>query len=328
MLYDNHNRKINYLRLAVTDKCNLRCTYCMPENGLKWLPTKEIMTLSEMIRICMIFTEMGIEKIRITGGEPFVRNDIMDLLFELSRLRNLKELTLTTNGLLSAPLVGEFKKLGIRSVNLSLDSIDQERFHKITRRDALPRVLETLDQLLIHGIEVKINAVVMEGINTMDILPLAELTKDLPISVRFIEEMPFNGTGKSFSGIGWNYVRILNTLTNKYPEIQKQQDPAFSTSYNYKIPGYKGSVGIIASYSRTFCGTCNRLRLTPEGVLKTCLYDGGVLNIKDMVRTDFTDKDIESALLSCIGNREMNGLDAEQNRLKNNMHASMATIGG
>ena len=328
MLYDNHNRKINYLRLAVTDKCNLRCTYCMPENGLKWLPTKEIMTLSEMIRICMIFTEMGIEKIRITGGEPFVRNDIMDLLFELSRLRNLKELTLTTNGLLSAPLVGEFKKLGIRSVNLSLDSIDQERFHKITRRDALPRVLETLDQLLIHGIEVKINAVVMEGINTMDILPLAELTKDLPISVRFIEEMPFNGTGKSFSGIGWNYVRILNTLTNKYPEIQKQQDPAFSTSYNYKIPGYKGSVGIIASYSRTFCGTCNRLRLTPEGVLKTCLYDGGVLNIKDMVRIDFTDKDIESALLSCIGNREMNGLDAEQNRLKNNMHASMATIGG
>jgi cyclic pyranopterin phosphate synthase len=271
---------------------------------------------------------MGIEKIRITGGEPFVRKDIMQLLSALSKLDKLNELTLTTNGLLTAPLIPEFKKLGINSVNLSLDTLDKDRFFAITRRDEVHKVLDTLDKLLIFGIVVKINAVVMNGVNTQDIIPLTELTKNLPVSVRFIEEMPFNGVGHSFSGIAWNHTKILATIKEKFPGIKKTGDPLFSTSDNYQIPGHLGTVGTIAAYSRTFCGTCNRLRITPEGIVKTCLYDNGILNIKEVIRKGSSDNDLTKILLSAIGNRSKNGWDAAQARSTNSLHGSMATIGG
>src|ERR1043165_1659703 len=165
MLRDNHGRIINYLRLAVTDKCNLRCFYCMPEEGIDWLSRSELMSYEELMRMCTLLVRNGISKIRITGGEPFVRKDIMSFIGGLSRLEGLNELTLTTNGVLTAPLVPELKKLGIRSVNLSMDTLDRNRFFAITRRDELPAVLHTLDQLLLHQVQVKLNAVVMEGKN-------------------------------------------------------------------------------------------------------------------------------------------------------------------
>ncbi len=295
----------------------------MPEEGIDWLARKELMSYEEMLRICALLIKMGIEKIRITGGEPFVRKDIMPFLTELSKLNGLKELTLTTNGVLTAPLVPELKKLGIRSVNLSLDTIDRNRFFAITRRDELPRVLETMDQLLCHNMAVKLNAVVMEGKNTDDIIPLVALTKDLPVSVRFIEEMPFNGTG-NYHPMNWDYVKIFQTIKEQYPAIQKIPDADYSTSYNYRIPGHKGNVGVIAAYTRSFCGTCNRIRITPQGMLKTCLYDGGALNIKDMMREGSDDQYIESALVNAISSRAKDGFEAE----KNNIHESMAAIGG
>jgi molybdenum cofactor biosynthesis enzyme MoaA len=180
VLYDNHGRLINYLRLAVTDRCNLRCFYCMPERGIKFTDREKLLTYEEMRRIVQFLVTMGIEKLRITGGEPFVRKDMMDFLYAMSKLEDLKKINITTNGTLTENLIPEFKKLRIHSVNLSLDSIDRERFHKITRRDELPTVLRTLDQLLKYGIDTKINTVVMEGKNTADILPMVELAKDLP----------------------------------------------------------------------------------------------------------------------------------------------------
>jgi molybdenum cofactor biosynthesis protein A len=323
MLFDNHGRIINYLRLAVTDRCNLRCFYCMPEEGIDWLARKDLMSYGEMLRICKVLIGKGIEKIRITGGEPFVRKDIMPFLTDLSKLDGLKELTLTTTGVLTAPLVPDLKKIGIRSVNLSLDTIDRNRFFAITRRDELPQVLETMDQLLRHGIEVKLNAVVMEGKNTDDIIPLVALTKELPVSVRFIEEMPFNGSGTAHTN-HWNYVKILEHIRQRYPAINKLQDPLFSTSYNYSIPGHKGSVGIIAAYSRSFCGTCNRIRITPQGMLKTCLYDNGVINMRDLMRAGSDDETIINALTTALGKRAKDGWEAEQN----SVHESMAAIGG
>ena len=299
----------------------------MPEEGLKWLPHNELLSYEEMVRVCSLLTNMGIEKIRITGGEPFVRKDIMQLLYSLSKLKKLKELTLTTNGLLTAPYIPELKRMGVRSVNLSLDTLNPDRFFSITRRDELHKVLETLDKLILHGIHVKLNAVVMENINTQDIIPLTELTKDLPVSVRFIEEMPFNGAGNSFSGIAWNHVRILETIRDKFPHTQKIQDPEFSTSSNYQIQGHKGNVGIIASYSRTFCGTCNRLRITPEGILKTCLYDSGVLNIKKLLRSKSSEEDLKKSIISVLGERSIDGWEA-QNLSSNKLRESMATIGG
>ncbi|MBS1529226.1 MAG: GTP 3',8-cyclase MoaA [Bacteroidetes bacterium] len=326
MLTDNHGRKISYLRLAVTDRCNLRCFYCMPEDGLDWLSREELMTYEEMLRICELVVKMGVEKIRITGGEPFVRKDMMLFLEALSKIDGLNELTITTNGVLTAPLVPELKRLGIKSVNLSLDTLDANRFFAITYRDEFGKVMQTLDELLKHDMMVKINAVVMDGKNIQDIIPLVQLTKDLPVSVRFIEEMPFNGEGHVYSGLKWDYHRILHEIREHFPSIQKLDDEPASTSYNYRIPGHRGDVGVIAAYSRTFCGTCNRIRITPDGVLKTCLYDNGVLNIRDLVRSGVSDGDLQIKLLGAFANRSRDGREAEQNR--DPAHESMATIGG
>ena len=327
MLIDNHGRPINYLRLAVTDRCNLRCFYCMPEDGLNWLSRKELMSYDEMLRSCTMLVNMGIQKIRITGGEPFVRKDIMPFLTALSELNGLDELSITTNGVLTAPHVTQLKDIGVRSVNLSLDTLDSGRFFAITRRDEFAAVMETLDELLKHDIEVKINAVVMDGKNTQDIVPLVELTKELPVSVRFIEEMPFNGDGHIYTRLNWDYIRILDAIKHHFPEMKKIEDPAYSTAYNYHIPGHKGDVGIIAAYSRTFCGTCNRIRITPQGTLKNCLYDNGVLNIKDLIRAGKSDEHIKESLLNAFNNRVKDGWEAES-LVSTGIHESMATIGG
>ncbi|EJF08007.1 GTP 3',8-cyclase MoaA [Pontibacter sp. BAB1700] len=326
MLVDRHGRKINYLRLAVTDRCNLRCFYCMPEQGLDWLSRSELMSYEEMLHISQVMLRMGIEKIRITGGEPFVRKDFMPFLSKLSQLQGLQQLTLTTNGVLTAPFVPELKKIGIHSVNLSLDTLDPNRFFAITRRDVLPSVLETLEALLQHGIEVKINAVVMEGKNTEDILPLVELTKSHPVSVRFIEEMPFNGGESHYTSLAWDHFRILEKIKEQHPAITKTIDPPHSTSYNYQIPGHKGSVGIIAAYTRSFCGTCNRIRLTPQGELKTCLYGDSVLNVKDLMRSGMPLQQLQLALSQAISLKEKDGWEAEKN--SQSLHTSMASIGG
>jgi molybdenum cofactor biosynthesis protein A len=329
MLTDNHGRQINYLRLAVTDKCNLRCFYCMPAKGLDWTAKKELITFEEMLRICSLLVNMGIEKIRITGGEPFIRKDIIQFLYSLSKLNGLHQISITTNGVLTGPQVPELKKIGIHSVNLSLDTLDRDRFFSITRRDELPAVLATLDELLKHNIETKLNAVVMAEKNIEDIIPLVELTKSLPVSVRFIEEMPFNGEGIHYNSLQWNHVHIFNTIKEKYPEIQKLQDPPFSTSYNYHIPGHKGNIGIIAAFSRSFCGTCNRIRITPQGTMKTCLYDGGVFNLKDLMRQGLDDTHLQNSILDALGHRHINGWEAEKSRKeKMPVHESMATIGG
>lgn len=296
---------------------------------MNWLSRSELLTYEEMLSVCNLLVKMGIEKIRITGGEPFVRKDIMQLLTALSELQGLNELTITTNGVLTAPFISELKKIGVKSVNLSLDTLDANRFFAITKRDEFASVMETFDQLVKHDIEVKINAVVMDGKNTQDIIPLVELTKDLPVSVRFIEEMPFNGDGHIYTGLQWDYVRILDEIRQKYPDITKLTDSPYSTSYNYQILGHKGNIGVIAAYSRTFCGTCNRIRITPEGELKTCLYDAGVLNVKDLIRSGATDSDLEKALLNAFSHRSKDGWEAEKNRSNNiPAHESMATIGG
>jgi molybdenum cofactor biosynthesis protein A len=301
----------------------------MPEDGLNWLSRTELMTYEEMLQTCTLLVKMGIDKIRITGGEPFVRKDIIQLLTSLSQLKGLNELTITTNGVLTAPFVPELKRLGIKSVNLSLDTLDANRFFSITKRDEFHKVMETLEQLLKHDIEVKINAVVMDGKNIQDIVPLVQLTKELPVSVRFIEEMPFNGDGHVYEGLKWDYVRILDEINHNFPGIQKLTDEAYSTSYNYQIPGHKGSVGIIAAYSRTFCGTCNRIRVTPEGELKTCLYDAGVLNIKNLMRSGINNEDLQAKLIDALTHRPKDGWEAEHNRNVNHpVHESMATIGG
>ena len=280
-----------------------------------------------MLRICRVLVDMGIEKIRITGGEPFVRKDMMKLLRALSPMAGLKEISLTTNGVLTAPYIPELKALGINSINLSLDTLDAGRFFSITRRDEFAAVRHTLNELLKHNMEVKINAVVMDGRNTQDIIPLVNLTKEMPVSVRFIEEMPFNGESHVYQGLQWDYLRIMAHISESYPQIQKIKDAPYSTSYNYHIPGHQGNIGVIAAYSRTFCGTCNRIRLTPQGELKTCLYEGRGLQVKELLRGGMNNGELQQQLLQAMHQRAKDGWEAEAGA-RSSSHESMATIGG
>lgn len=329
MLYDNHGRLINYLRLAVTDRCNLRCTYCMPAQGIQYLPKSELMSYEEMLYLVRLLADMGIEKVRITGGEPFVRADLMNFLDALSQIEGLKQINLTTNGAVTAPHIPALKAMGIHSVNLSLDTLNAERFFKIARRDVFYNVMNTFEALLKHDIRTKINAVIMQDKNDVDIIPLAMLTKDLPVDLRFIEEMPFNGKGAAAGKLFWNHRQILTRLREHFPEIVKVPDLPHSTSSNYQIPGHQGKVGIIAAFSRTFCGTCNRIRLTPQGLLKTCLYDNGVFNAKDLLRSGADDEQLKAAFLKALGNRAKDGFEAEKRRDSGlPVSESMATIGG
>lgn len=328
-LFDNHNRPINYLRLAVTDRCNLRCFYCMPEEGIHYLPKKELLSFEEIYRLVSLLAGMGITKVRLTGGEPFVRTDLMKLIRSIVEIPGIKDLHLTTNGVLTSTFIPELKKIGIASVNLSLDTLDRQRFKTITRRDEFEPVMKTLDLLLKHDIPVKINAVVMDGKNIDDIVPLIELTRNSKVDVRFIEEMPFNGEGNHYPVLNWTYRKILSYIQEHYPSLHKIPDPDFSTSYNYTVPGYQGNIGVIAAFSRTFCGTCNRIRVTAQGVLKTCLYDEGVLDIKQLLRADQDDSVVKEKLYQAFRQRTKDGFEAEQKRNSNlPVHESMSTIGG
>ncbi len=327
MLYDNHNRPIRYLRLAVTDRCNLRCHYCMPEEGISYVSRKDLLTYEEMLRIVRICGDQGVEKVRITGGEPFLRKDLMLLLENISKLDTIKSWHITTNGTLQHEHIAQLKILGIGSVNLSLDTLDRDRFYKITRRDELPQVLKTLDLLQRYKITTKINMVVMRDHNLQDLVSMVELTKELPIAVRFLEEMPFNGSKNEQGHDVINHIQILELLKQSYPTIDHIPSPSSATAIQYQVKGYKGTLGIIASFSRTFCGSCDRIRITPTGTLKTCLYDQGVMNLRDLMRVGASDADLVGALESALAHKAKDGWEAQQLR-SNLIDESMATIGG
>jgi cyclic pyranopterin phosphate synthase len=300
----------------------------MPEEGIQYVDKKELLSFEELERIVRVFAQLGINKVRITGGEPFVRKGIMDFLHTLSDIAGIDSIHITTNGTLTDSVVPELQSLGVKSVNLSLDTLDPGRFYTITRRDSFDRVMTTLTELVEQDMPTKINMVVMSRHNIEDILPMIELTKHMPISVRFLEEMPFNGTGTHDDIAVWDYVKILEFIKSHHTGLYKVEDGPNSTSMNYKIPGYQGSVGIIASYTRLFCGSCNRIRLTPTGLLKTCLYDDGVFNIKDLLRAGADDKMMAHALIEALSHRAKDGFEAERNRSWHKISESMATIGG
>jgi len=327
MLIDNHGREINYMRLAVTDRCNLRCFYCMPESGIKYVNRKDLLTFEEMHRMTRVFSELGISKLRITGGEPFVRKGIMEFLTEIAKLPKLEEINITTNGTVTQDLIHQLEDIGIKSVNLSLDSLDKKRFFEITRRDMFDDVMRSFDLLEQSKIKLKINMVVMEGRNIEDIYPMIDLTRDKNVSVRFIEEMPFNGTEGQGNATFWPMKKILDHVGERY-EFEKLPDPPSSTSKNYQIPGHKGNFGIIAAYTRTFCGSCNRIRITPQGSMRTCLYATSGVSFRDFMRSGVTDEEIGDFLKKAISNRAKDGFEAEKRRSNNPVSESMATIGG
>jgi len=328
-LRDNFDRPIKYLRLSVTDRCNLRCFYCMPEEGIRFLPKDQLLSYEELTRISNLFIDMGVDKIRITGGEPFVRKDLIDFLQKLSRNESLSKLSITTNGILTKPFLPILKEIGIDQINLSLDTLNEANFKKITRRDDFHQVMDTFYQMVDDGFRIKINAVIMEGINSHEIIDLARLAIDYPVSVRFIEEMPFNGSSDNHTTIKWDHVKILETLKTEYSDLAKLPAPANSTSVNYTFAEAKGDVGIIAAFSRTFCGSCDRIRVTSTGDMRTCLYGHNVLDLKKILREGHSDESIKQRIIDAVQKRAKDGFEAEKLRGKQNpIGESMSVIGG
>jgi len=299
----------------------------MPAEGINFAKKEMLLSLEELCLLSTRMSHLGIDKIRITGGEPFVRKDLMDLLCHLSQLEGLKDISITTNATLIGPHIDRLKELGIRNINVSLDAIQRETFERITRRDQYDTVYNNLFRLITEGFNVRVNFIVLDKQNTQDILPILELQKEYPVSIRFLEEMPFNGGSRNFDKIRWTYKKILEYITTAYPDYRKLPSPDTSTSINYKIKGHQGSFGLIPSFSRTFCGSCNRLRITATGDVITCLYGKAKLNVRDIIRGPNREEQLEAAIRKAIGNRESTGFEAQR------AHAdvfenSMTSIGG
>jgi len=328
MLIDNHGRTINYLRLAVTDRCNLRCNYCMPAEGIDFAKREQLLTTEELKHIAHILVDLGIDKIRLTGGEPFVRKDVMELLRYLAQLKGLHDISITTNATLIGPHIEELRALGIKNINVSLDAIHRETFERITRRNAYDTVMQNLQRLIAEDFNVRINFIVLEGQNEQDIIPILETMKDRMVAIRFLEEMPFNGGSKAFGSIKWNHKTILQYIKTHYPNFKKLDAPATSTSINYQIEGHQSSFGIIPSFSRTFCGSCNRLRITAKGDVITCLYGKPKTNVRDLIREEDAIVNIKNAIKTAIGSRAKTGFEAQAAHEASVFENSMTSIGG
>jgi len=305
-LVDKHGRQITYLRLAVTDRCNLRCQYCMPEHGIDIVKRNELLTYKEMYRITRVLSELGVDKVRLTGGEPFVRKDFINFIESLSFNKNLKEINITTNGALISKHISKLEKIQINAVNLSIDSLDRKKFFEITRRDVFPQVIETYHDLLKSNLRLKLNVVIQSGVNTGEIIDFIELTKKDKVSVRFIEEMPFNGKGLREVREVWNYNKILKTINAHYSDVETLVSQKSSTSKNFKINGYQGSFGIIPAFTRTICNDCNRIRITATGLFKNCLFDDGVFNIKNFIRNGASDEQLKQLFISTVQQKPEN----------------------
>ena len=327
-LVDSFGRPITYLRLAVTDRCNLRCQYCMPPEGIDIVDREELLTFKEMYRITRVLSELGVNKVRLTGGEPFVRKDFINLVESLSFNDRLEEINITTNGALVRDHIQTLEKLKVRSINLSIDSLKREKFLQITRRDQFSRVWEAYKELLKSSLRLKLNVVVQSGFNTDEIPDFIELTRDQDISVRFIEEMPFNGKGQRIVRENWDYNRIMQRISAEFSDFVSVPAPTSSTSKNFRVEGYRGTFGIIPAFTRSICRDCNRIRITATGMFKNCLFDDGVFDLRTYLRNGASDEDLRELFVKTVHKKPKDGFVAEANRKTGGVSESMSTIGG
>ncbi len=323
-LVDGQGRRITYLRLSITDRCNLRCRYCRPEQGVPFIPHGEILSFEELERLTVIFCSLGVKKVRVTGGEPFSRRGSMPFLVRLRQIAGVEQLHITTNGVKTSRYLDELKALGIDGINLSLDTLDPARFWSITRRNYLESVLETVHGALAGNIPLKINSVILDDTSDDEIINLAALIQERPITLRFIERMPFSG-GLRSERIQYN--DLISRLRGIFPAIRECPTDPPTTARIFDLPGCAGKIGVIQGYSRKFCATCNKVRITPTGMLKTCLYDNGVLDLKQLLRSDANDAVIRKALITCVKNRFADGHQAELS-CSRKKEPSMGSIGG
>jgi cyclic pyranopterin phosphate synthase len=293
MLTDALKRPVKDLRISVTDRCNFRCTYCMPLDEYEWIDKREILTFEEIARLAKLFVDFGVEKIRLTGGEPLVRHDLELLVEKLAVLDGLKDLCLTTNGALLAERIGALKRAGLRRVNVSIDTLDPEKFKRMTKRGDLPKVLDGIFAAKAAGLApIKLNAVVERGVNEDDILPLVEFCREHGFAMRFIEYMDVGNSNNWTSAKLVSKKEIIETIAARYPlkEIGREQGSAPSVDYEF-VDG-QGDIGVIASVTEPFCSSCTRARVTADGKIVTCLFSAGGHDVKAKLRGGATDAEI------------------------------------
>lgn len=329
ILIDQHKRAHDYLRISLTERCNLRCTYCMPEEGNTLAPKSNIMTTDEIYDIAKIFVANGVKKIRLTGGEPLIRRNITTILERLASLPI--DLAITTNAVIVDKFVDTFKKYNINNINVSLDTLNEEKFQSITRRNDFKKVYDNILLLVKEGFNVKLNAVLIKGFSDDEIINFIKLTKDLSINIRFIEFMPFDGNKWDMDKM-ISHKEVIDRVNNSFKEenVLRIEDEKNDTSRNYQIKGYKGSFAIISSVTNPFCDTCNRLRLTADGQLKNCLFSNTESDLLTPFRAgESIEPIIESAVHKKLKVRGgMDTLEKLQEPKLHTQNRSMTTIGG
>ena len=325
-LTDTFGRRHTYLRISLTERCNLRCQYCMPAEGVALSPRDHLLTFEEIERLARLFVSLGVEKIRLTGGEPLVRKDIEGLVERLGRIPGLRTLAMTTNGLLLAKKLPALKSAGLHHLNISLDTLDPARFEAITRRGGHAQVLGAIEEALAHGYDpVKVNCVVLRGVNDDELVRFVDLTERAPIEVRFIEYMPFDGNRWS-EGRFLPYEAMLETIRATYPTLTRVADGPHETSKTYRVPGFVGRVGFISSMSDAFCSGCNRIRLTADGHLKVCLFGASEVSLRDAMRDGASDDRLAETIGAAV--RRKKAAHAGVHALVDERNRPMILIGG
>jgi len=300
---DGQGRLIDYLRVSVTDRCNLRCRYCMPGEGVSFIAHDHILRYEEIVRIAGIFARLGIRKVRITGGEPLVRKGLPFLFEKLGRISGIDELTLTTNGTLLAPVTGRLGDAGVKRVNISLDSLENACYRLITGFDRLRDVHEGIDKAIEAGMAVKLNVVAMRGINDGEFVSFVRFAIDRSIDVRFIELMRGRYNGDFVRDRFLSSEEVYRRLCGEFTLIPVSPSYGSTTEKSYSVSGTAVRVGLISGVSDPFCGRCNKVRLMSQGVLKTCLFDTGGINLRDMLRGGLSEEEIEEKIKKAVEGR-------------------------
>ncbi|XP_019940737.2 molybdenum cofactor biosynthesis protein 1 isoform X1 [Paralichthys olivaceus] len=303
-LTDNFGRRHSYLRISLTEKCNLRCQYCMPEEGVKLTPRSQLLSTSEVLTLARLFVQEGVDKIRLTGGEPLIRPDVLEIIAELKKLEGLKTVAVTTNGMNLARLLPKLKDAGLDLINISLDSLVPAKFEFIVRRKGFHKVMEGIDKAIEMGYNpVKVNCVVMRGVNEDELLDFVALTEKKPLEVRFIEYMPFDGNKWNFKKMV-SYQEMLDRIKQQWPKLEMLQTGHTDTAKTFKVEGFKGQVGFITSMSEHFCGSCNRLRITADGNLKVCLFGNSEVSLRDVLRSGASHEELLQIIGAAVGRKK------------------------
>ena len=325
-IIDRHGRTFHYLRMAVNEQCNLRCIYCMPEEGVPFLQKGQLLSTDEIKRLLNVTSELGVSKIRFTGGEPLLRKDIPLLVEYAKNLTDVNYVHLTTNGILIHQYLDELENAGLSGINISLDTLRRDRFQSITRRSGMEQVIENIHLVIKSQIpSVKINVVVMREFNHDELLDFAQLTMDNNITVRFIELMPFDAHQIWKTGKFYKAEHIVNDLKVQNDQLQEVEGSS-TEHYVYKMKNAKGKLAVIPAYSRNLCGTCNRIRITADGKLLNCLYSQEEANLRDLMRKGTSDGGIKALIKKTFLNKHMDGWAAQQ--YKGSHRESMTQIGG